>query len=316
MFSPAVTHASFGRHTLVRLGTYDTHVSFVAGQAGYVHEVKLAGRELLENYPDGDALDANDGYRNLALVPFPNRLLEGEYEWGGRHLSFPVNMPDTRSALHGFGPDARFRIDRVELSARSAEARLLYLHTPGDHPHSYPFTVRFDLTLAIDLDGPQASWRLSATNLGADSAPVGLGWHPYFRLPGGHEAWRLRMPPNERVVLERAIPTGERVEGLPPKRALPIDTAWDDCFALTSAEWPGQSRTVLLEGPDYGIELAQTAATRYTQLYVPPGAASVAVEPMTCNVNAFAASPKEVTLAPGRTISTGLTMRLVEGANA
>ena len=302
MIAPALARLPLGAHTLLRLGTDDHHVAFVPSRAGYVHQVRLRGRDLLWNYPDGAALDANDGYRNLALAPFPNRLLEGRYGWGGRELAFDVNAPDTRSALHGFGPEVAFRLERVDLSRTAATAYLTYLHTPALHPASYPFAVRFDLALEVDLARASAAWRLAATNLGDGDAPVGLGWHPYFLLPGGLDAWAIEMPPNERVVLERAIPTGARAGGLPPKRALPIDPSWDDCLALTDAA----ERTVRLVGPEYVLALEQTAATRYTQLYVPPGDGSVAVEPMTCNVNAFADAPEEVRLAPGGRLEVGM----------
>ena len=304
MIAPALARLPFGSHTLSRLGTDDTYVSFVPSRSGYVHQVRLGGRDLLWNYPGGAALDANDGYRNLALVPFPNRLLEGRYRWGGRDLAFDVNVPDTRSALHGFGAEAAFRLERVDLGAAAATAHLTYLHTPGLHPASYPFAVRFDLALGIDLAGASATWRLAATNLGDEVAPVGLGWHPYFLSPGGVGAWRVAMPPNERIVLERGIPTGARAGGLPPNRALPVDASWDDCFALMDEA----ERTVRLYGPDYAIALEQTGATRFTQLFVPPDDGSVAVEPMTCNVNAFAEAPAAVELAPGARREVGVRM--------
>lgn len=306
MIPPALTRRAFGRHTLVTLGTHDSHVSFVAGPAGYVHQVKLAGRDLLWNYEDGGALDANDGYRGLALVPFPNRLSEGRYTWRGRELGFPINMPDTRSALHGFGPEAHFRTDRVELGADVATAHLSYLHRPDAHAASYPFRVRFELSLAIDTRQIRARWNLTATNLEDVPIPVGLGWHPYFALPGGAGAWRVELPPNEHVELDRALPTGQRTQGLPPKRALPIDTSWDDCFALTDPA----DRTVVLHGEDYALELAQTGSTAYSQLYVPPGAPAVAVEPMSCNVNAFAAEPESVSLPGGQAVGIGLELAL------
>ena len=304
----ALTRRRFGRHTLSTLGVYDTHVSFVAGQAGYVHQIKLAGRDLLWNYDDGEALDANDGYRALALLPFPNRLLEGRYTWDGRALELPVNMPDTRSAIHGIGSDARFRVDRLDLETDRAAARLTYLHTPDMHPRGYPFLVRFDLALGIDVRAAAASWDLRATNLGPGSAPVGLGWHPYFALPGGAEAWRVAMPPNRRVEMERAIPTGRLGPGLPAGHPLPVDDAWDDCFKLDDSS----DRTVRLESESYSVVLSQSGDTSYTQLYVPPDSPAVAVEPMTCGVNAFAAEPDEVALPSGATVSTRVDISLGE----
>ena len=301
-----------GRYSVIHLRDESTgaELSFVPERSGYVHQIVLGGHELLWNYPDADALTGNSGHRNLALLPFPNRLLEGEYAWGGRQLKFPVNKPDTRSALHGFGPHAPFELVRVDLHRHRGEAHLRYLHAPAEHPGAYPFLVRFDLTLGLDAAAGMASWRLAATNLGDAPAPVGLGWHPYFLVPGGADAWTLTMPPNERVELERAIPTGQRLAGLPPKQATPLDTDWDDCFALSERT----DRTVELRGPDYGLRLTQGGDTRYTQLYMPPDAGSVAVEPMSCGVNAFQRSQDEVSVAPGEQVSTSMSVVLAEAA--
>lgn len=307
---PALTQQPFGHRVLHRIGTEDTHVSYVAAAAAYVHQVRLAGRDLLLQYPGPGALAANDGYFNLSLLPFPNRLLGGEYEWEGKSLAFAVNKPDTRSALHGLGLDVPFTFDRVDLTPAGATAHLSYLHRAADRPAAYPFDVRFDAALGVDVVAHAVTWSLTATNLGAGAAPVGLGWHPYFLLPGGRDAWSITMPPTRRVELERAIPTGRYAEGLPPKRATAVDPSWDDCFQLADPA----DRTVRLRGPGYGIELRQGGQTRYTQLFMPPRHEAIAIEPMTCNVDAFRQSPAEVRLAPGESVATSMQLSLTEGA--
>ena len=301
--------AAFGDYTMLTLGDGDTYVQCVPERSAYVHQVCLGGQELLWNYPDAEALTGNSGHRNLALLPFPNRLLEGTYRWGGRELAFEVNKPDTRSALHGFGPHAPFTLERVDFGRSAASLELTYLHRGSEHPGSYPFDVRFAVTLSLDAAARTLTWASSAMNLEQESVPVGLGWHPYFLLPGGAEAWQVVMPPNEQVVLEKAIPTGARSVGLSPKQASPIDTDWDDCFALTDAS----DREVRLQGPDYTLSLKQGGDTRYTQLYVPPDAGSVAVEPMSCGVNAFQTAQEEVKVARGARVSTSMTLSLEPG---
>ena len=208
----------FGDYTLFTLGCADTHVSFVPEQSAYIHQVRINGHDLLWNYPSGADLTENDVYRNLALLPFPNRLYEGKYEWNGKSHEFDVNDPDSRSALHGFGPDAAFLVERYDLSEQKATAKLTYLHRESAHLNGHPFLIRFEVKLAVDLEARSVSWQLSATNLGSASAPVGLGWHPYFLLPGGHEKWKIQMPPNKQVVLKNAFPTGEMSIGLSPKQ--------------------------------------------------------------------------------------------------
>ena len=302
-----LSRKSFGDYTLFTIGNADTHVSFVPERSAYVHQVRINGRNLLWNYASGLALTENSAYCNPALLPFPNRLFEGKYEWNGTSHEFEVNHPDSRSTLHGFGPDAAFSVERYDLSAQNAKVKMTWLHRASAHTDSYPFSVRFEVVLAIDLKSQNASWQLSAMNLGSASAPVGLGWHPYFLLPGGHEQWKIQMPANKQVALNNAIPTGVLSKGLSPKHPTPINTNWDDCYKLTDKT----DMEVQLLGPVYSLSLKQTGRTRYTQLYVPGGNESLAVEPMTCGVNAFNTDKEEVELASGETISTGMVISLM-----
>jgi len=302
-----LSRKQFGDHILYTLGTTDTHIQFVPERSGYVHQIRLQGRDLLWNYDSGEALTENNAYRNLALLPFPNRLLEGQYEWNGDTYVFEVNHPESRSALHGFGPMVPFSIERIDFSEHKAEVKLSYLHRRTQHSFSYPFLVRFDLALAIDIEAHTASWQLSTTNLDDEAAPVGLGWHPYFLMPGGSENWKIQLPPNEFVELELAIPTGKRSEGLSTNQPSLINTAWDDCFALTDPQF----LEVQLLGPEFSLSLKQTGSTRYTQLYVPPGAKCIAIEPMTCGVNAFNTGKEEVELAPKQKLNTGMEIALI-----
>ena len=39
--------------------------------------------------------------RGQVLVPWPNRIAEGRYEFGGRDHQLPLNEPETGSAIHG-----------------------------------------------------------------------------------------------------------------------------------------------------------------------------------------------------------------------
>ena len=296
----------FGNYSLIRIGNEETYASFIPERSAYIHEISLGGRQILWNYPDAESLEGNSGHRNLALVPFPNRLLEGTYSWKGESQSFPVNKPDTRSALHGFGPHARFTLDRVDLAAHGATARMTYLHQPAEHPTEYPYRVLFAVEVMVDIRLGDVTWRLDATNLDDIDVPIGLGWHPYYLLPGGHEQAALRMPPNEHVVLKNAIPTGAREIGLSAKQDVAISTDWDDCYVLTDEK----HQTVTLRSSADALELSQLHDTRYTQLYVPPDQGSVAVEPMSCAVNAFQDEKSEVRVSPGDSVTIGTNHHL------
>src|SRR6185437_15859631 len=51
---------------------------------------------------DGYARDAMaDGGRGQPLLPWPNRLADGQYDWAGRTLQLPVDELSRRNASHG-----------------------------------------------------------------------------------------------------------------------------------------------------------------------------------------------------------------------
>ena len=298
----------FGPFDLHTVGNADTSVAFVASASAYVHSLRLAGRELLLPYADGRELHRNPDTRNLSLLPFPNRLARGSYTWEGQTLHFPVNDWKAQSALHGFANQAYFDIARLDLSTEHAVIALRYFHISEEHPAAYPFNVLFELALSLDFTKPAFRWQLTATNLQhRGDVPVGTGWHPYFALPGGHQQWRITMPPNQSVELQASLPTGKCGDGVPAGRPVLIDTAWDSCFALTD---PQHESTVRLSGPDYSLALRQFGDLRYTQLYVPPAANAVAIEPMSCNVNAFSSAPEEVRLSANASRTLGMEVLL------
>ncbi len=296
-----LSRTPFGEHSLVTLGTERSHVSFIPEAAGYVHQVRLGGRDLLAHYEDAAALSRNKYSFSLSILPFPNRLAEGSYTWAGQDYSFEINDPETGTALHGFGLGTAFRLTSVRLGADRVQATLRYLSSSAANS-AYPFTVQFDLTLALDLREERFTWLLAATNLETIAVPVGMCWHPYFVLPEGTSKWHVEMPPNQHVELRKALPTGRLTHGLSPKQPTPIDLTWDDCFRLSDLN----SRDIILRGPDYGLSLKQSGDVRYTQLFVPPMQDSLAIEPMSCGVNAFRDGEEEVRLGPGKSRLIGM----------
>jgi aldose 1-epimerase len=56
------------------------------------------GRELVDGY---GAYEMSSSGRGQALIPWPNRLQDGSYEFDGRHHQLPLNEPEHRNAIHG-----------------------------------------------------------------------------------------------------------------------------------------------------------------------------------------------------------------------
>jgi aldose 1-epimerase len=129
-----------------------------------------AGLRAWDGVIDGYAADAMaSSGRGQVLVPWPNRLQDGRYEWDGEELQLPLNQPPF--AIHGLVRWSTWRcVDRRE----SCVALEHVLHPqPG-----YPFALRVRVEYSLDGDG--LTVRTTAENVGTRAAPFGAGHHPYL----------------------------------------------------------------------------------------------------------------------------------------
>jgi len=133
-----------------------------------------AGLREWEGVLDGYAADAMaSSGRGQVLLPWPNRLRDGRYEWEGEELQLPVNELPAHgppSAIHGLVRwIAWTAVERTE--SRVALEHVLH-PLPG-----YPFALR--LRVEYTLAGDGLIVRTAAENVGARAAPFGAGHHPY-----------------------------------------------------------------------------------------------------------------------------------------
>ena len=241
-----------------------------------------------------------------ALMPWPNRLADGQYEFAGRSHQLPLTEPAKHNAIHGLTRWANWQLDEHEPS-RAVLSLLL-------HPHAgYPFALALQTEYTLDAEG--LTVRSAARNIGREAAPYGAGFHPY--LTAGTEkvdSARLRVPATTRLELdERGIPTGQRLalDGGEDDFRMPrpigptkLDTAFGDL--LRDAD--GRAR-VRLEHPDDGmaVTLWLDEAYRYVMAFtgddLPDPARrrrSLGIEPMTCPPNALQTGQDVRTLEPGQ----------------
>jgi len=120
----------------------------------------------------------------------------------------------------------------------------------------------------------------------------------------------LQLPACEKVAIqERMIPTGERTAfpDFQRKKRLGEDEL-DTCFQVAKAEG-----SYKLQLEHAGQRLKVQASARqfpYFQVFTPPHRSSVALEPMTCNVDAFNNGQGLVTLQPDQEWKGKITIGL------
>jgi aldose 1-epimerase len=267
------------------------------GVRAYAH----GDRDVLDPYPE-DAMC--DGARGTPLIPWPNRLEDGAYEFAGEQFQLDLSEPENNNAIHGLlrwcaWEAVEHKPDRVTMGIR--------LHRSPGYPHLLDVRVAY----ALGADGLTVTTTL--TNGGEQPCPVGAGQHPYLSPGAGAvlDDCTLELRAGTRILTDdaRQLPTGRRpVEGTPydyrsPRRlgAERLDSAFCDL------ERDGDGRAwTRLTGPD-GATVALWADETYPfmQLFTGDTLApdrrrqGLACEPMTCPSNAFRSHDGLVSLEPG-----------------
>ena len=263
--------------------------------------------------------DLIDGYREdemssvargAPLLPWPNRLQDGRYEFGGVTHQTALTEPAKQNAIHGL---TRWR----NWSAAEHEADRV-LMTLLLHPQEgYPFTL--SLGIEYQLFEPGLTVSTTATNAGTEPLPYGAGHHPYLTV--GTELIDyaiLRVPALLRLdVDERQIPSGRliAVKGTPfdfleprPIGATRLDTA----FTSLLPDVDGLTR-VAVQAPGDGrrLTLWMDAAYRFLMVFTGDTIPQVnrrrrglGIEPMTCAPNAFRTGDGLLVLEPGQSVTS------------
>ncbi len=307
-------------HTIEPFGVFQKHVvssadgaqrmAFVPGYGACLLELTLNGVSVVDGYVTPEEMIEGKYGKNILLYPFPNRLKNGVYHWQGREYRFPVNDPDTGNALHGFGKDRPMQVGRVDLNEHSASVSCIR-YEPGDH-EAYPFVFAFSIAYVLHAGGA-FEVDLRFRNHSETPIPAGMGWHPYFRLAGKVDDMRLQMPPSRLVEIDNTmIPTGRKLPSLSFADLLPVnDKVIDNCFYL---ENDGPVAEVLLEGPAGRLRyLQQTGPGKfnYLQVFTPPHRNSIAIEPMSCNIDAFNNGMGLIALEPGEEAHAGIRVEMM-----
>ena len=150
--------------------------------------------------------------------------------------------------------------------------------------------------------------QLCFKNKSTYTIPVGLGWHPYFKLSERIEDCCLQMVASEQLLVdERMLPTLERTSFEQFISLSKInDTSLDDCFALSDATQQAGILEITMQSDEKKLTYWQeTGQNKYNfvQLFTPPSRNCLAIEPMTCAPDAFNNGLGLVLLAPDEELS-------------
>jgi len=276
----------------------------VVALGGGLRSYEAAGRELLNGFRPGERPASG---RGQVLVPWPNRIEDGSYEFDGKRMQLPLTEAENGNAIHGLVRGATWNLVDHEAD------RVVLDYTLEPQP-GYPFALGLSIEYALSPTGLTVT--TTAWNLSGETCPYGAGQHPYLTL-GTPTIDTLRLQVPARVVAfsdERGLPV----------RSAPVDgteydfragreiggTVLDNAFAELERDGDGRARVLLDDvAAGAGLTLWVDESYRYLMLYTGDSHPDVArrglaVEPMTCPPNAFRTGESVIRLEPGESVAS------------
>jgi aldose 1-epimerase len=282
---------------------FEDQSAVVVEVGGGLRSYARSGRRILDGYEENEVCSSG---RGQLLAPWPNRLRDGEYEFGGHRHQLPINDIDAHSAIHGLVRWSSWR------EAEREPERLVLAHDLHPQP-GYPFALALRVEYALSRQGLRVS--LTATNVGAEPCPFGAGAHPYL-VPGPArvDAATLQLPAaavmrtsTDGSDAERAPVEGSELDFRQPR---PIgDVVIDHCFADLDRDSDGLARVRLANPADgSAITLWLDSSYEYLMLYTGDDRPdvrrrSIAIEPMTCPPQALRTGEAVIVLAPAASVT-------------
>jgi len=304
-----VTPPSGDQHEL----THGRYRAVVTESGATLRTLSYDGRDLVQGFPEERMPFGGHGQ---VLMPWPNRIRDGAYTFGGASQQLPLSEPGRHNASHGL-------VRWVSWSAAEGDASSVTMRYRLMAQTGYPWTLDLACLYSLGEDGLAVT--MTATNLDAGAAPFACGAHPYLVTGSAHvDDDVLALPGATRLLTddERKLPTGREPVAGPPydfREGQPIgDTVLDHAFTDLARDADGRARVALRSPAGSGVELWVDEQFGWVQVYSGDDQApdtartALAVEPMTAPPDAFNSGDDLVVLEPGATFSATWGIRALD----
>src|SRR5580692_7140271 len=121
------------------------------------------------------------------LFPWPGRIADGRFSYGGHDVRLPINDAAHNCAIHGLTYNRAFKVTR---KGPYFVAARLDSRTDAELSALWPWPFVLDLDYEI---GNGLRLRAAVENVGAARLPFGIGAHPYFHAPLDQRGTRAAM---------------------------------------------------------------------------------------------------------------------------
>jgi galactose mutarotase-like enzyme len=296
------------------------------GEVDVLASPSLADSATMLN--DKDDANGDLSYRLGAafLFPYPNRI-RGKLSadgttlttaWEGHTITLPANnigaKPGAeRHAMHGL--ILKSKVDNLEVHQTKEGATATGIIHGGDFNGHWLSKTDLVISIALTATGVDAS--IVAHNVGTESEPVAIAWHPYFNIPSGDRKQALLHIPGSNMAevdgYDNVFPTGKIV----PVAGTPFDFQaaggkalgdlfMDDNFSHLERKEGPVVVTITDPAAHYGVRIeGLTPEIKTIQVYAPPAKNFIAVEHQTNFADPFGKEwgkmdTEMITLAPGK----------------
>jgi aldose 1-epimerase len=271
------------------------------------------------------------------LLPFANRIRGNPSADGktitatvaGQTVTLPANWSGKnpgaeKHAIHGLMRRSRFEHVILRSGAQDSAVNAT-LHAGNFDGHWLSDT---DVEVQTTLSHDAFEMTVTAKNVGSRPLPMGIGWHPYFVLPGGdRQQGRLHLPSETRAIMNNyddTFTTGKRMA----VKATPYDFSAPGGVALGTQYLDdsysnliyGANRSTVTELIDpaakYGLRLVTLSPQiKSIQVYAPTDKNFVAIEPQfnlpdPYSSNWGSVDTSMVLLEPGQSVSWQVRLEL------
>ena len=302
-----------GTEIVVKNNLTKESLSILSDSGARLSELNLYnGEELLsviKKIENVHSENRDDIFCNAKLSPFAGRIREGEFTFNSVVHQLVKNYPEENNACHGFVYDRKFGVIERTIDENYAACTLEY-HYSGNLP-GYPFAYVIQLTYHLSQDGLTCATTIK--NNSNQRIPLSDGWHFYFDLGIEIDNLKLKTENCELMELDSdMIPTGKsKMFSEFTEEKIIDDTKFDSCFKLHVKE---KAETHLISNAKkLDLTIWQEVGEgkyQYMVIYTPPDRKSIAIEPMTSNINSFNNGEGLIILNPNElfTASFGISL--------
>jgi aldose 1-epimerase len=281
------SHPVSGIQHSLRAGDYEACIASIGAT---LRCLTYQGRDLV--VPFG-ADEVRPSYRGATLAPWPNRVVDGIYTFGGAERRLSLTEPARGHAMHGLA--AWLDFEAIDKGPSHVTLAATIVAQTG-----YPWQVRVETTFQLSADGLTQTVR--GVNESDELAPWGTAPHPYLVAgPGLVDDWTLELPADDVLTVtdDRLIPVSlepvttdaPRFDFRAPRQIGAVEI--DHAYTGFSRDAAGSASVRVTSGAGTGVGMTWGASCPWAQIHTadkPDPAVSrlgLAVEPMTCAPDAF-----------------------------